>query len=162
MIFFCSNLELLNMVMFIMFVLNYPCNDSPYFWHIVSISKDDFIEDNKFVGKIIASMLGVNTMYSDEINTEPFGKFNYIIDLDKKNIILKKELEFSEEDDGKDYNGLNNFRTYIRNILRDKNVDSIFLKSFIDNMKKSLNSVISKETDFSLIYASFYKYIQKK
>ena len=149
MIFFCSNLELLNMVMFIMFVLNYPCNDSPYFWHIVSISKDDFIEDNKFVGKIIASMLGVNTMYSDEINTEPFGKFNYIIDLDKKNIILKKELEFSEEDDGKDYNGLNNFRTYIRNILRDKNVDSIFLKSFIDNMKKSLNSVISKETDFS-------------
>ena len=145
MLFFCSNLELLNMAMFIMFVLNYPCNDSPYFWHIVSISKDNFDEDNKFVGKVMTSMLGVNTLYTDDFNTEAFGKFNYIIDIDRKNIILKKELEFCEEDDGKDYDGLNNFKTYIRNILKDKNVDSIFLKAFIDNMKKKLNIVLSKE-----------------
>ena len=147
MLFFSSNLEILNMVMFIMFVLNYPCNDSPYFWHIVSISKENLDEDNKFVGKVMASMLGVNTSYSDDINTEPFGKYNYIIDIDKKNVIFKKELEFSEEEDGKEFSDLNYFRAYIRNILRDKNVDSIFLKSFIDNMRKGLNNIISKEVD---------------
>ena len=145
MLFFCSNLEILNMTMFILFVLNYPCNDSPYFWHIVSISKENFDEDNKFVGKVMTSMLGVNTLYTDDFNTEAFGKFNYIIDIDKKNIILKKELEFSEEDDGRDYEGLNNFRNYIRNILKDKAVDSIFLKAFIDNMKKKLINILSKE-----------------
>ena len=42
MIFFSSNLELLNMVMFIMYILNYPCNDSTSFWHIVSVSKKKF------------------------------------------------------------------------------------------------------------------------
>ena len=87
MLFFCSNLELLNMTMFIMFVLNYPCNDSLYFWHIVSISKDNFDEDNKFVGKVMSSMLGVNTLYTEDMNTGDFGKFNYIIDIDRKNII---------------------------------------------------------------------------
>ena len=147
MLFFSSDLEILNMVMFIFFVLNYPCNDSPYFWHIVSISKDNFDEDNKFVGKVMSSMLGVNTTYTEDMNTEPFGKFNYIIDIDKKNIILKKEVDYLDKDEQKDYNDLNSFRIYIRNILRDKNVDSIFLKSFIDNLKKSLNNIISKETD---------------
>ena len=131
MLFFCSNLELLNMVMFIMFVLNYPCNDSPYFWHIVSISKSNFDEDNKFVGKVMSSMLGVNTLYTDDMNTEPFGKYNYIIDIDRQNVILKKEIDFCAEEDGKDFDGLNNFRNYIRNILKDKNVDSIFLKTYI-------------------------------
>ena len=139
MLFFSSNLEILNMVMFIMFVLNYPCNDSPYFWHIVSISKDNFDEDNKFVGKVMTSMLGVNVSYAEDMNTEPFGKFNYIIDIDKKNIILKKEISFIEEEDGKEFEELNNFRIYISNILKDKKVDSLFLKQFIDNMKKKLD-----------------------
>ncbi len=145
MLFFCSNLELLNMVMFIMFVLNYPCNDSPYFWHIVSISRSNFDEDNKFVGKVMSSMLGVNTLYTDDMNTEPFGKYNYIIDIDRQNVILKKELDFCAEEDGKDFDGLNNFRNYIRNILKDKNVDSIFLKTYIDEMKKNLSKIITKE-----------------
>jgi hypothetical protein len=145
MLFFSSNLEILNMVMFIMFVLNYPCNDSPYFWHIVSISKDNFDEDNKFVGKVMTSMLGVNVSYTEDMNTEPFGKFNYIIDIDKKNIILKKEISFIEEEDGKEFEELNNFRVYISNILKDKKVDSLFLKQFIDNMKKNLTNIHSKE-----------------
>ena len=145
MLFFSSNLEILNMVMFIMFVLNYPCNDSPYFWHIVSISKDNFDEDNKFVGKVMTSMLGVNVSYAEDMNTEPFGKFNYIIDIDKKNIILKKEISFIEEEDGKEFEELNNFRVYISNILKDKKVDSLFLKQFIDNMKKNLTNILSKE-----------------
>ena len=49
MLFFSSNLEILNMVMYIMYILNYPCNDSTYFWHIVSVSKDNLNEENKFV-----------------------------------------------------------------------------------------------------------------
>ena len=156
MLFFSSNLELLNMVMFIMFVLNYPCNDTPFFWHIVSVSKDNFDSDNTFAGKVMDSLLGVNTTYNDNINTDIYGKYNYIIDIDKKNIILKKELQYFEEDDEKDYKGLNNFRKYLRNILKDKNVDSVFLKSFIEEMKKSLINIISKESDLKEENINFF------
>ena len=78
MLFFSSNLELLNMVMFIMFVLNYPCNDTPFFWHIVSVSKDNFDSDNTFAGKVMDSLLGVNTTYNDNINTDIYGKYNFL------------------------------------------------------------------------------------
>ena len=156
MLFFSSNLELLNMVMFIMFVLNYPCNDTPFFWHIVSVSKDNFDSDNTFAGKVMDSLLGVNTTYNDNINTDIYGKYNYIIDIDKKNIILKKELQYFEEDDEKDYKGLSNFRKYLRNILKDKNVDSVFLKSFIEEMKKSLINIISKESDLKEENINFF------
>ena len=85
MIFFSSNLELLNMIMFIMYVLNYPCNDSTYFWHIVSSSKENFVEENKFVGKLMVSLIGVNATYNNDIDTSPFSKLHYIVDIDNKN-----------------------------------------------------------------------------
>ena len=156
MLFFSSNLEILNMVMFIMFVLNYPCNDTPYFWHIVSVSKENFNSDNTFAGKVIDSLLGVNTTYNDDINTDIFGKYNYIIDIDKKNIILKKELLYFDEEDEKDFKEFKNFRTYLKNILRDKSVNSVFLKSFIEEMKKSLNDIISKESDLKEETVNFF------
>ena len=83
-IFFCSDLELLNMVMFIMFALNYPSNDSPYYWHVVSVSKDNFVGENQFVGKFMVSFVGVNCAYNSEFNTSAFGKFHYIVDLNNK------------------------------------------------------------------------------
>ena len=76
-LFFCPNLEILNMVMYIMYILNYPCNDSTYFWHIVSVSKNNIVEDNKFVGKVMPSLLGVNSSYDDSIDTlNSYTKYN--------------------------------------------------------------------------------------
>ena len=72
-IFFSSNLELLNIIMYIMYVLNYPCNDSTYFMHIVSVNKYSLIDENKFVGKFISSLLGVHSSYNKNINTFAFG-----------------------------------------------------------------------------------------
>ena len=71
-LFFSSDLEILNMVMFIFYTLNYPCNNSTYFWHIVSISKNDLNEENRFVGQIMTSLLEVNSSYEDSINTFSF------------------------------------------------------------------------------------------
>ena len=98
-IFFCSNLELLNIIMFIMFVLNYPCNDSPYYWHIVSVSKDNFVGENQFVGKFMVSFVGVNCAYNSDFNTAPFGKCHYIVDIDNKKCFIMTTDEFDEEND---------------------------------------------------------------
>ena len=150
MIFFSSNLELLNMVMFILYILNYPCNDSTYFWHIVSISKDNFVDENKFVGKIMVSIIGLNANYSEDIDTSPFGKYHYIFDIDNKKLILKKPLDLSDDEDENDFENLRYLQNYIENIIKDKIEDSIFLKPFIERLRKSLEFVLSKNPDFSL------------
>ena len=76
------------MVMYIIYILNYPCNDSTYFWHIVSVSKNNITEENKFVGKLMDSLLGVNAYYDDSIDTFYFGKYHYIVDIDNKKLFL--------------------------------------------------------------------------
>ena len=65
-LFFSQNLEILNMIMYIMFSLNYPCNDSIYFWHIVSVPLKELTEENRFVGKVMDSLLGVNSSYDEK------------------------------------------------------------------------------------------------
>ena len=148
MLFFSSNLEILNMVMFIMYILNYPCNDSSYFWHIVSVSKENLNSENKFVGKIMVSLLGINTTYDDDIDTSPFGKYHYVVDIDNKTILFKQALDLSV-DEIEDTDGLSNFQTYIENILREKNVESCFLKKFILRLKDNLDILLGDSLDFT-------------
>ena len=163
MIFFSSNLELLNMVMFIMFILNYPCNDSTYFWHIVSVSKDNFVEENNFVGKIMVSMIGVNDSYDPDFDTSPFGKYHYIVDLDNKKLSIKEGETLIEEDEKNDFENLKYLLSYIQNIIRekDKNIETIFLKQYIDRLKKHLEFVLSRNPEFNLNpknkYVNFFK-----
>ena len=143
-LFFSSNLEILNMVMFIMYSLNYPCNNSTYFWHIVSISKNDINEENRFISQIMTSLLGVNASYDESINTFPFGDYHFIVDIDKKKIIFK-ESNNANINIKKEIGKLSNLKAYFQNIIKDKNVNSVFLKQFIENLKKDLENIITKE-----------------
>jgi len=145
-LFFCSNLEILNMVMYIMYILNYPCNDSTYFWHIVSVSKNNLTEENKFVGKVMVSLLGVNANYDDSIDTFCFGRYHYIVDIDNKKIFLKESLDLSM-DEKEEVDNLNNLQTYIQNIIKEKNIESYFLKNFILKLKKGIENILSKEIE---------------
>ena len=164
MLFFSSNLELLNMVMFIMYVLNYPCNDSTYFWHIVSVSKDNFVEENKFVGKLMVSLLGVNTTYNENFNTSAFGKYHYIVDIDNKKVYFKQALDLSEDDEIQEYENLEKFQLYIQSIIKEKdknNNSSIFLKNFVERLKKNLENILTKYQDYNSNpknkYVNFFK-----
>ena len=158
MLFFSSNLEILNMIMYIMYILNYPCNDSTYFWHIVSVSKDNLNEENKFVGKVMVSILGVNATYDESIDTSAFGSYHYIVDIDNKKLIFKESLDMSINEK-EDSENLNKFYYYIKDIIKDKNVESLFLKTFIKILKSNLDSFIFKDQDNSTPkkYNSFFK-----
>ena len=163
-IFFSSNLEILNIVMFIIYILNYPCNDSTYFWHIVSFSKDNFDDENQLVGKVMETIIGLNASYSDDIDTSAFGKNHFIFDIDNKKLFLKKPLDLSSDEDETDFDNLKSFQNYIENIIKDKEKgeDSIFLKPFVERLKKSLEFILSKNSDFSLSpknkYVDFYNF----
>ena len=62
-IFFSTNLEILNMVMFIMYALNYPCNDGRYFWYICSISSKNLTDENKLLTPLKLKNIEKNSMH---------------------------------------------------------------------------------------------------
>ena len=160
-IFFCSDLELLNMVMFIMFALNYPSNDSPYYWHVVSVSKDNFVGENQFVGKFMVSFVGVNCTYNSEFNTSPFGKFHYVVDLNNKKCSLIETEELDEERDIMDFQNMKDIQMYIRNILKENKSENYFIKKNIVNLKNKLESILDSNPDYNISpkakYVNFFK-----
>ena len=160
-IFFCSDLELLNMVMFIMFALNYPSNDSPYYWHVVSVSKDNFVGENQFVGKFMVSFVGVNCAYNSEFNTSPFGKFHYIVDLNNKKCSLIETEELDEERDIMDFQNMKDIQIYIRNILKENKSENYFIKKNIINLKNKLESILDSNPEYNISpkakYVNFFK-----
>ena len=161
-IFFCSNLELLNIIMFIMFVLNYPCNDSPYYWHIVSVSKDNFVGENQFVGKFMVSFVGVNCAYNSDFNTSPFGKCHFIIDIDNKKCFIQTTDEFDDENDAEELHAMTTIQTFIQSIIKESKVESAFVKKNVIKLKKSLEAILTKNPEFSFSpknkYVDFFKH----
>ena len=148
-LFFCSNLEILNTVMYIIYMFNYPCNDTTFFWHIVSVSKNNLIEENKFVGKIMASFLGVNCTYNENIDTFAFSNYHYIVDLDNKKILFKESLNISF-DEREEMNKVIQLVNFIENIFKDKNTNSYFLKHPLLNLKNHLEDYLSENiTNFT-------------
>ena len=147
-LFFSQNLEILNIIMYIMFSLNYPCNDSIYFWHIVSLSPKNFNDDNKFVGKLQNSLLGVNMFYDEWLDTSIFGPYYFIMDLDNKKLFLKYNKNNNNEDEKNDINDLLSLQTFIQNCIKDKNVESFFLKRFIKELRINLENIQNMEANY--------------
>ena len=148
-VFFSKNLEILNMTMFIMYALNYPCNDGRYFFYIISFSSKKLTDDNKLLGVVYNYMVGVNDSYNDEINTSEIGDFHLVVDIDNKKIIVKENKEIR---DYKALAELYEFKDFIENIIkeRDKIIERSFLKPFILRMKKNLDSFLTKKiNDFN-------------
>lgn len=87
-IFFSVEPEILNIVMYIFNNLNYPFNDSIYYWHVVSLSKKDFMSDNNspFIGKVSSSMMGICCEYDQNINTTKKVKDHFVLNIDDKTL----------------------------------------------------------------------------
>lgn len=153
MLFFSKNIEVLNLVMYIISSLSYPCNDSIYLWHIVSVSKNEIVNqtgNSQFVGRPFASMLGVNCTYTPDINTLSIYNTHFIVDLDNKKLILKYKSEEDEEDEASDVEKIKKLREYIKKILEERRVKSAFLEKIIKDLVTELN-LISKK----VIYSSY-------
>ena len=145
-LFFSSNLELLNTVMYIFYMFNYPCNDSTYFWHIISVGKNNLTEENKFVGKIMVSLLGVNSAYNESIDTSAFGSYHYIVDLDNKKMFYKESCNISI-DEKDEATKLTQAVVYIQNIFKEKISNQNFLKTPLINLKTHLENYLNENLE---------------
>ena len=104
-IFFSAEPEILNMVMYIFNNLNYPFNDSIYYWHVVSLSKEDFMSDKNspFVaGGISSSMMGICCQYDSNIKTTNKVKEHFVLNIDDKIVSYScNENTTTQEDNDK-------------------------------------------------------------
>jgi hypothetical protein len=120
-------------------------------------------DENRFVGKLMTSLLGVHCTYNDDIDTSSFGKYHYIVDIDNKRVIFKQALDLSEDDDIHEFEILNNFQIYVQNIIKekDKGNDNSFLREYIGKLRKNLENFLSKNPDFTPYpknkYINFFK-----
>ena len=128
-IFYSSRPEILNMVMYIFANLNYPFNDSIYYWHVLSVSEDSFMSGSStFVGKTCSTITGILSEYDQDILTTKKIREHFVLDIDNKNFFF---LYQEETDEVKDTMSL---YTYIKNCAADA-------EDFVGDSKK-----IDKET----------------
>ena len=96
-IFYSSRPEILNMVMYIFANLNYPFNDSIYYWHLLSVSHESFMEGSStFVGKTSSTMTGILSEYSSEFLTTKKIREHFVLDIDNKNFFFLFQEETEE------------------------------------------------------------------
>ena len=77
--------EILNIIIYIFCNLNYPFNDSIYYWHVVSVSDKVFMRGNStFVDKVNSSMTGICCRYSQKLETTKKIKEHFLVDIDQK------------------------------------------------------------------------------
>ena len=96
-IFYSQNPEILNIVMYIFSNLNYPFNDSIYYWHILSVSKENFMSGTStFVGKTCSTLTGILSEYDSELLTTKKIREHFVLDIDNKNFFFLFQEETEE------------------------------------------------------------------
>ena len=84
-IFYSQRPDILNMVMYIFSNFNYPLNDNIYYWHILSVSKEDFMSGRStFVGKTSSTITGILSEYDPELPTTNKIREHFVLDIDNK------------------------------------------------------------------------------
>ena len=172
-IFFSKNLELLSLIIYSFINLNYPLNDSQYYWINASVSKDTLTSGNSpFVGKTFSSILGVNSPYENYLLKKCNNLKEYVaVDIDKgivynknkndfpsnyikkicKSSIGKKERNIFNVSIKKLYNKLEEFKSKIKNEQTTKNI-------FYDNNIEQRNKEIQEEFYQFILRISIYFY----
>lgn len=145
MLFFSENLELLNIVMYLFSSLSYPCNDTLYLWHIVSVNAKEITNlnsTNRFVGKPFTSMVGINCTYNESIKTYDIYNTHFVVDLDKKNVSIKyNPTDYKMQNSKKEIEKLKKLKEYIRQIDKKNTKESVFLKGFCKSLTEKLQEL---------------------
>ena len=144
-LFYSSNLELLNLLMYVFSSLNYPCNESIYFWHILSVSIKNFMNSTStFVGKTCSTIIGINNTYDPKVKTTLRVREHFVLDIDRKEFSYVSSVDSPESAKNRViFEGLNRIIN---------NANSCFggpITEIIKNMYNNLNALAKKLMQFN-------------
>ena len=113
-IFYSSRPEILNMVMYVFTNLNYPFNDSIYYWHVLSVSLQSFMEGSStFVGKTCSTITGILNEYNPDVLTTSKIREHFVLDIDNKNFF------FLYQEETEDVKNVMTLYSYIKSCCAD-------------------------------------------
>ena len=153
-IFFSNQSYVLNLVMYIFNNLNYPFNDSIYYWHVVSLSKEDFMsdKDSPFIGKVSSSMMGICCEFDPNLKTTNKIKEHFVLNIDDKILSYSCDENTDQGDNNKIlelYDYLNDCipefdikeeqDNFDESYIKNKYNDGLNLYSSIRNLANTLN-----------------------
>ena len=131
-IIFSDNIEKLNILLYALYILNYPLTDTFYLSHIYSISKDEM----KYgFGKELLTFRGINTKYSRELNCSKFKDLNFVFDADNKKLINITENRESKN---------------IETLLELDFLDICYLEKKFNDVKKEWKKISNTESYFNI------------
>ena len=139
---FSPDLEKLNLLIYSLYILQYPLTDMSYFEHIKSFSKnekDDIINQG-------ACCVGINNDFND-ININKIKDLFFAIDIEKKKIINKTNEPNKEKKE--EIKAIKGIIDYVNSILTNKKVNSVFLFNLISNLKEKLDDINKKSRNNS-------------
>ena len=157
-IFFSKDLEFLSLTINSYFNLNFPLNDEKYYFNNVSVSYDNFINQNStFVGVNYTTVIGINDSYNPKYQTNPNVKIkeHCAVDLDNGKI-YKIEDKNNKEKSQKDKQLFH----FIKNVCKNKENknDKNILQREIEILHLILQNIHTKMNDEE---KSFYYNIYK-
>ena len=143
-LFYSTNLELLNLFMYVISSFNYPCNESIYFWHILSVSIQSFMKGTStFTGKTCSTIIGINNAYDPNIKTTLRIREHFVFDIDKKEFSYVSSGDVPESENNRMiFEGIN------RIISNPNSVSGGEITEVIKNFYISLNSLAKKHIQF--------------
>ena len=132
-LFFSSDLKILNLFMFVLYLLNYPLTDSSYFWHIETISEKGLKSVEQ---AILQGFKGINTQYKENTDLGILNEVEFIIDLEGENKIVSRKKS-------KESKKILDLLNYIDKILNNKKPSkSYFLYKDLLKLFTSLKAII--------------------
>ena len=130
-IFFSSNLEELNLYIYTFLLLNYPLNDSQYYWYCVSVSKESYLKkESPFVEKVFSSLLGINSEFNIKNYSNNSNEI-YFYDIENHTLKINEGYKSSQ-------NLISAVKSYIKKSSSNNNYNIKTFFDKIENFKKKL------------------------
>ena len=140
-IFFSKDLEYLSLTINSYLNLNFPLNDEKYYFHNVTVSYDNYINQNSsFVGSTFTTIIGINDSYNPKYQNSSMNKLkdHIAIDLDKG------KLYKIEDNNDKEKNKKNKeLFSFIKSCCKNKETknEKSILQREVENLHNSLENL---------------------
>ena len=132
-IIFSKDIEKLNLLLYSLYILNYPLMDTPYLSNIYSISEQEMKQL-----PLINAIIGVNEKYNEKIDLSEFNKLDFVFDVDDK----KNKLKFIQKNNNEESKKINDLLAYIN----EKKITP-FLNECITHLKQKLEKDVYKDSE---------------
>ena len=132
-LFFSKDLEFLSLTINSYLNLNFPLNDEKYYFNNVSVSFDNYVNQNStFVGSTFTTVIGINDSYNQKYQNSNMNKLKEHLAVDLDNGKIYKVEDKNNKDKSKKNKELFSF---IKHICKNKET-------------KSENTILFKEIDY--------------